>query len=139
MPVRNFATFASRLPDDAVERDDEIVTPGGCNVMTAFAARLRELGYATSEVAQHSFYGWSFDARGPEGRIWCVLQWAGSPWLLIVQDRRWFFERAFRAGTFTTMLRLCDSALRSLDHVSGIEWFTEREYGEHVRARHRAG
>ena len=130
----NFALFDSSLPDDSVEESGDITVPAGRNVMESLSQRLKEGGIETSVVSQHSFYGWSFEARIEGRRFWLLVQ-GGLPWLLIVNDRRAFFRRVIEGDApFRAALRSCDSALRALGHVSEIEWLTQAAYEAHGRA-----
>lgn len=131
---RNYATFASSLPDDAVERDGHIVVPGGRAVLESFAAQLRARAHATSKVEQHSHYGWAFDAAGPGGRSWCLLQ-CGYPWLLIVEDRRGLKRLWAGARPFAATLATCEAALQSLEHVSAVQWHTLAGFDAYARAQ----
>jgi hypothetical protein len=128
MNERKFATLQSSLPDDAVEEGDDIIVPGGRNVMESLARSLHLHGFETSRVTQHSFYGWEFEARHGQSRIRCLLQSPG-PWLLIVMDKRGVLKRVFSGGKpFSVALEVCAIALSSLEHVSAVKWFTQLEY-----------
>ena len=129
----NFALFESSLPDDSVEKGGHIVVPAGRNVMESLSRRLKESGAETSGVFPHSFYGWSFKAQFKGRKVWLMVQ-AERSWLLIVEDRRSVFRRLFEGrAPFREALSFCDAALKSLDHVSDLEWLTREAY--HARGR----
>ena len=139
MPLPNFALFESSLPDDSVEENGDITVPAGRNVMESISQRLKETGLKTSVVSQHSFYGWSFEAWIEGRKFWFLIQ-AGAPWLLIVNDRRALFRRVFEGqAPFRAALRVCDAALRGLNHTSGTEWLTQAAYEARGRAKFQSG
>ncbi|MES2697685.1 MAG: hypothetical protein V4773_29750 [Verrucomicrobiota bacterium] len=134
MKLPNYALFESSLPDDSVEVEENIEVPAGRNVMESLAQRFKESGVQTSVVSQHSFYGWSFEARISDRAFWFLLQHP-APWLLLVQDRRWLLRRWLEGqATFHGALKTCDAALRALGHVSALEWLTQSEYEARGRA-----
>ena len=92
--IQNFATFRSSLPDDSIEADGEIVVPCGRGLMDLIRTAFQRSGFDASEIDQHSHYGWSFDASGAEGHFWLMIQYP-EPWLLMIQDSRAIWKRAF--------------------------------------------
>ncbi len=132
--LHNHFTFVSSLPDDSVEEGGNGVVPAaGRNIMDSLARCLRDSGHHVSEITQHSFYGWSFETQGPEGRFWHMLQHP-DPWLLMVEDRRALHRRLFQRETpFERALANCEAALRGLEHVSEAVWFTRADYARSSR------
>jgi hypothetical protein len=135
MKLPDFVLFESSLPNDSVEEGGDITVPAGRNVMESLSQWFTGGGIKTSAVSQHSFYGWSFEARIEERKFRFLIQ-CGLPWLLIVDDRRMFFRRVLEGnGPFREALKACDAALREVDHVSGIEWLTQAAYEARGRSK----
>lgn len=82
--VKSYITFEADYPDEAVwDNNGIMIVPDGRSVVAAIASILKENGYRTSDIFQHSFYGWAVDVNGPEGNFWCMAQ-NGEPWLLLI-------------------------------------------------------
>jgi hypothetical protein len=136
MNLPTFALFESSLPDDSVEEGGDIKVPAGRNVMESLAQRLKESGVQASPVSQHSFYGWSFDARIGNRKFWFLIQ-GGLPWVLIVRDRRSMILRLTEGSApVRAALEACDAALQTLGHVSALEWLTRTAYEARGRAEY---
>ena len=107
--------------------------------MESISQRLKETGLKPSDVSQHSFYGWSFEAQIGGRKFWFLIQGC-APWLLIVIDRRSFFRRVLEGeAPFRAALRVGDTALRALSHTSGTEWLTQAAYEARGRAKFLSG
>ena len=82
---RTFVTYDADFPDDSEwDQNDNLIMPGGRNVAAWFREQCLEQGFECSEVVQHSFYGWQFEARTGKRIVQCILQ-GGHPWLMISQ------------------------------------------------------
>ena len=105
--------------------------------MECLSQRFKESGFPVSTVSQHSFYGWSFGAQIENRKFWFLIQ-GGSPWLLIVKDCRSVLRRVFDGDApFLAALKVCDSTLQALGHISGIEWLTQAAYEARGRAKYK--
>ncbi|MHA3771684.1 hypothetical protein ACXR0O_09115 [Verrucomicrobiota bacterium sgz303538] len=123
-----FATFKSSFPDDQLEEGDEIVVPGGRNIMRAIYHRLSRRGYRVFNFDQHSFYGWSFDSSGNEGAYWLLLQNA-EPWHLQVNDARMIWTRLWKGRElFAAFIDECRICLDSIPEIGSIRWMSRQEY-----------
>lgn len=87
------ASFGADFPDDIVEEDDQIVMPGGANVMQHLRSALAARGFAPSAVEQHSHYGWAFEVPIGSVPVWCMIQGGPDTWLLITEVPMRFFHR----------------------------------------------
>jgi len=131
--IRNFATFASSLPNDSEESGGDIVVPSGRNLMESMRSAYRNAGHDTTVVDQHSFYGWSFDVIGEEGRFWHMIQ-GSDPWLLIVEDSRPVWKKLLRGhGDFARFVEKAHDIISAAPGISDVRWFTEHEW--HAQAR----
>jgi len=139
MHLQKFALFKASLPDDSVEEGGDITVPAGRNLIESLSQRFKESGFPVSAISQHSFYGWSFEAEIENRKFWFLIQ-GGSPWLLIVRDRRSVLRRVFDGdAAFLAALKVCDSTLQALGHISGIEWLTQAAYKARGRAKYQQG
>ena len=60
---RGFVTFDADFPDDSEWNEKgDLLVPRGRAIAEELRAELRLRGCSCTEVNQHSFYGWSFDA-----------------------------------------------------------------------------
>jgi hypothetical protein len=128
--LRTYATFGSSLPDDQQEEADEIVAPGGRNIMERLHAGLTRQGFSTSEIERHEDYGWCFDVIAPDCRIWCLIQFC-EPWLLITNRYGGLLKRMFGGGDDSTHRRVCrlfHEILSADSSFSGLRWFTKAEF-----------
>jgi len=130
--VRGFMTFsAPGLPPRADEFAPDPFP--GREVAAALAEGLMRAGLELAErVDEHDSYGWYFVARTPDGeRVWCMLQ-ASDDWLLITQPLQSLWRRLLgRAGSHEAHRRVCealDSAARQNPRISGVRWFTRKEF-----------
>jgi hypothetical protein len=128
--IRNFATFGSNLPDDSIESEGEIVVPCGRGLMELIRSAFQLSRYEVTEIDQHSFYGWSFDATGAEGTFWLMIQYP-EPWLLMIQDSRPIWRRAFAGkADFEQFINRSHAIMQSVSEISDLRWVTEREWQE---------
>ena len=131
--IRNFATFTSSLPDDSVEAEGEIVVPCGSDLMDLIRTAFHRFGYQVTEIDQHSSYGWFFYATGAEGCHWLMIQYP-EPWLLMIQDSRAVWKRAFAGkADFERFINSSHAIVQSVSEISDLRWVTEREWQEVAR------
>jgi hypothetical protein len=96
----------------------------------AIAEALKGVGFALSDVTQHSFYGWAFEIVLPKRTAWCLLQ-GGDPWLLLVEVRKRGLTGLFGSvvrNEVDSVLWAIDVALKGDTRFSSIRWFTKQEY-----------
>ncbi len=130
--IKNYATFQSAFPDDSVEDEVAAPVPAGRALAEALASKIASAG----SPYQHSFYGWKFDFKSTSGRqAWALVQQPG-PWLLIVEAKvGWLESSSKKSLALEEVVRVVDSALRTLPDVSGVEWFTQDEFTESQRRK----
>ena len=130
--VKDYATFGADLPDDAVWNENEdLVKPGGAAIAEQLRAALANRGLATSEVHQHSHYGWAFEASRGKESVWCMVQQPGH-WLLITEVRGNALGRLLRRGPSETqevVLGILRETLAAPPFKSA-SWMTAAEYNE---------
>lgn len=131
MSTRNFATFEADFPDESQWTEDgSPLIPDGRSVAGVLAHALVNARLTVSEVSQHSFYGWAWEASFGKRKAWCLLQ-GGDPWLLIVEEHGGMLERLFRSetsGEFKEVLAVVDEAMKRDTRFSAVQWFTRKEY-----------
>jgi hypothetical protein len=107
--------------------------------MDLIRAAFRRSGYKASEIDQHSSYGWSFDATGSEGCFWLLIQYP-EPWLLVIQDSRAFWKRAFSGkGAFERFVSRSHLIVHSVPEICDLRWVTECEWQELSQRTNRNG
>jgi len=130
-PVRTFATFEADFPDDGVfDAAGNCITPAGKSVTKALAAMLRSQGARTTEVLQHSFYGWQFTVEMNQHHAWFLLQ-GTAPWLLLSQTRPSFLEKLTFKKTsdwHRSILQAANDCLARDNRFRGMRWYTKEEY-----------
>ncbi len=129
--VRTFATFNAEFPDDGVvDAAGNCITPAGKSVMAALAAMLRSQGARTTEVLQHSFYGWQFTVEMNQHHAWFLLQ-GTSPWLLLSQARPSLLEKLTFKKTSAwhgSILQAVNTCLAQDIRFREVRWYTKEEY-----------
>jgi hypothetical protein len=128
--LRSYAVFKADLPDDAQWNENEdLIRPGGLNVMVAICDDLRKNGVIATPPQQHKFYGWSFEMKMDGVAIWCMVQ-GYQGWLLITEVRRgilgWFRIRS--RLRHERAIQLITTAIQSDPHFTGLTWMTRREF-----------
>src|SRR5262245_13034023 len=95
MSIRNYLTVEAAFPDDTKWDDaGNNILPGGKCVGERVAELLETAGFRCTELVQHSFYGWGFEAMNDTLRVWCLIQDGGldpGSWLFIFEPRQSFF------------------------------------------------
>lgn len=130
--VRSFAIFHSDFPNDSAERNDQIVVPGGRNILAAICGHL-EAHVPPIRPAQHSFYGWT--AGFPIGKvnIWLLLQ-CPDPWLLIVESRAsWWTGAKSKEGALLEGINLVSTAIKLEPRLKQVQWMNKAEYEQMKR------
>jgi hypothetical protein len=131
MDRRDFVTFDAEFPDDAQwDEQGNALVPGGRAVAEAIKDKLQERAVSCSDVAQHSFYGWAFDVKSENSRVWCLLQ-TGDAWLLLLEERKSLMKRFFgssnTAGFDSLQMKIHD-ILTGDRRFSNILWYTKSDY-----------
>lgn len=133
--LRTFVTFRSTEPD-AGQWDEfgNLLVPGGKRTCQSLRDALLRRGYRCSDVAQHLFYGWSFDVAGTQGSAWCLLQ-AGDAgpesWLLTIEDARGVLPRLLGRTGPAALEDIATTVSESLGQdgrFSNTLWYTRLEY-----------
>lgn len=127
--MRTLATFEVECADDSLWDDnDNLVMPRGRILAEGLSDKLRERGFISSPVVQHSFYGWHFDLNRNHESVQLILQ-GGQPWILVAD------ETQRQSAGLTNDVSLLRSALLQINDIlqndtmfSKISWFTRREY-----------
>ena len=126
--VERFATFKADLPDDSVERDGEIVVPGGRNIVEDICDRLRESGHEPTRPQQHSFYGWSFELQVDGLRAFVLLQ-SPEDWLLIVEVHGGVLtSRGRMSAALTRTVEALETAMTANARIAARTWMTREAY-----------
>lgn len=131
MTRRTFVTFKAAFPDEAqwTETGSPLV-PDGKSICHVVADATRNAGGCTSDVSQHSFYGWAFEVVFTKRTVWCLLQ-GGDPWLLLVEHRKRGIGSFFGSASseeLDEVLHAIDGVLKQDARFSSIRWFTKQEY-----------
>jgi hypothetical protein len=131
MNTRNFVTFEADFPDESQWAEDgSPLVPDGQSVARVLVQALVNAGLTVSELSQHSFYGWAWEANLRKRKAWCLLQ-GGDPWLLIVEQRGGMLERLLRgeeSAELEEVLTVVDEAMKGDTRFSAVQWFTRQEY-----------
>ena len=125
-----YVEFEADFPDPAWEAagEDDDVTAGR-PVAEWLRSRLVASGFPCTEVESHESFAWVFDARAGNASIECLVQ-GGTPWLLIVESHRPFWDRIRRQPDrgLSDVLRAIREALASDPRVGGARWCTRAAY-----------
>jgi hypothetical protein len=91
--VRRWAEFASDLPEDQIEDENDIVQFGGKSVAEAIHEVLGRLGCERDPVTYAHEHGWEFNFRYKKRRLWCQVTLI-EDYLCVVEDTS-FFDKLF--------------------------------------------
>ena len=131
LEFRNFVTFDADFPEDSQWGKGGIaLVPGGKGIAQSLRDRLQDQGFSCTQVGQHSFYGWAFDARNRGVNARCLLQFPG-PWLLTCDRRTSFLARLVGKDRDTSMrqfLATIEGILHADKRFSNIRWHSKSDY-----------
>jgi hypothetical protein len=131
MSLRDLVTFKSEFPDDAQWDDRKnLLVPGGQSIADAIRSQLEEKGIACTEVTQHSFHGWGFQATVAGLVVWCLVQ-GGHEWFLRLEQRRSLLQTLLGPDYWARFARLQDhiQAIMMADNrFSNVLWHATRDY-----------
>lgn len=126
MTIRQIADFNADFPDDAVwDENDEPVVLGGRGVAETVAIYLAGFGCDVSAPEHTPPYGWRFEARGGEARVWIQVTDLTDNIVLATKDNRPFLERVFKRANaeHATLLMKLHQALARDVRFSNIKWW----------------
>ena len=133
--IESYAVFRADLPDDATEVGGEVVTPAGRNILEAICRAVASTGVASTQPAQHSFYGWAAEFQIRKVTVWLLLQHPG-PWLLIVEARAaWLTSRKTKSDALRQGIALVENALKADARFKELQWMTKEAYEASTRRR----
>lgn len=131
MDRRDFVTFDAEFPDDAQwDEQGNALVPGGREIAEAIKSKLQDRAVSCSDVSQHSFYGWAFDATYENSRVWCLLQ-AGDAWLVLLEEQKSLMRRLFGASNttaFDSLQAKIHDILTGDKRFSNVLWYTKSDY-----------
>jgi hypothetical protein len=134
--MKTFGIFKAEFSDDSVEDQGGIVVPAGKNVANAICERLKALGYETTGIQQHSFYGWAFEFRVGDVTICALLQQPG-PWLLILEPKgSWLLSNSSKSEAAIKATEIVEEAIRGDRCFAGLRWMTKAEFEDYKRGQH---
>ena len=124
-------TFDADFPDDAVWDDKgNLVIPPGRGITDYLSERISGQGIPCSKPAQHSFYGWAFDAVMDGVGIWCLIQGVDH-WVLLTEIRRALLDRLLRRKheqELSAFLDAINQILNKDPRFSSIARYTPQDY-----------
>lgn len=130
---RNYATFEADVPEDAEwDESENLIVPGGRNLMTAFAEQLQRKGWRCSAPEQHSFYGWTFEVATPSGTVEVLIQFP-EPWLLLLVRPQTFFQKLLGRldhRVEESLLEAVHEILATDPRISNLRWWSHEDYAE---------
>lgn len=131
MERRNFVTFDADFPDDTQWNEyGDLLIPGGRIIAKAICEKLQERGVICSEVYQHSYYGWAFDANIDNFRVWCLLQ-VGNAWLFSFEEQKPLTSRLLGLSNttgFDNFQMKVHDILTGDKRFSNVLWYTRADY-----------
>lgn len=134
--IESYAVFRAEFPDDSTESNGEVVTPAGRNIMEAICRHFSSTGaMATTQPAQHSFYGWTTEFQIGKVTIWLLLQQPG-PWLLNVEARAsWLTGGKTKGDASRQGITLVGNALSADSRIKEPRWMTKEKFESSKRGR----
>ena len=129
---RGFVTFDADFPDDSEWNDNgDLLVPGGQAITKELRKGLEHRGCSCTEIDQHSFYGWSFDATHDCVTVFFVLATVEEKWLLQVEPERSLLSRLMcrsNAADVESLQMLIHEVLHSDKRISTVLWYTREDY-----------
>jgi hypothetical protein len=128
----NVVSFSADFPDDSKwdEQGTEIV-PGGQAITQTIKAQLQQQGISSSDIEQHSTYGWAFHALVDDSKIWVLVAAAEGGWLVQLVPRHMVIRRLLgrpETAGFETIQRNLHDILAEDKRFFGIKWYTKADY-----------
>ena len=119
--------------EDVFDDQGNPQVPGGEAVLRELARMLESRGIRCSTVAQHSFYGWDFDAQAGGAEVMCLIQHGGEEtrWLLIMERRQSWFKSWFGTGDWPEaddFLGLVHDGRAADPRFADLRWDTPESY-----------
>ncbi len=104
--------------------------PGGNGIMKVFREALSFKGYSCTEIYQHSFYGWGFDATRGKLNVFCLIQ-GGEEWLLLLEQKTGILSRVLGSidpTEFSAFQDVVEDIFRGDNRFSNVLWHVKAEY-----------
>jgi len=131
MNVRTFVEFMADFDDDAEwSENDDLIKPGGYNILLNIIESLNSRGFELTEPIQHSHYGWETDITVDGATIWMLIQFV-DPWLITTEPIRGIKDRIIGKKyekQHASLLAHLDETLKSNEKFKDIRWLTEDEF-----------
>lgn len=127
-----FVTFdaPSEFEDEELNESGDATTPPGQRLASLLRDGLAALGFDVSQVAQHSFYGWSATVRKDNCKAWVLLQYA-EQWTLIFDVRRTLLQYLRVASLPKCEVHVkeaLDSVIRRNTQLTNVTWHKKSEW-----------
>ena len=141
MNRRELVTFAADFADDAQwDQKGNLLIPGGRAIAETIREKLQERGVYSSDVYQHSYYGWAFDAISENFKLWILIAAAKEGWLLQLVQQESLIARLFGSSNtagFDGLQTKVHDILTGDTRFSNVLWYTKADYesGKKERAR----
>ncbi len=111
------------FPDDQLEKDGEIVRPGGMGVAEAIAQLLSQAGLSVSEPSLDFEHGWEFFAEVDGRRFWVLVTDLDQTKLIQTRDVSPFARRLFRGqAAYANFLKEMYRMLSDDARFSSVQW-----------------
>jgi hypothetical protein len=111
------------FPDDQLEKDEEIIRPGGRGVAIAIAELLKGVGATVSEPSLDFEHGWEFVAERDGRKFWILVTDLEQTKLIQTQDLSSLFKRLFSGqAAYVVFLGLLHRELSNDVRFRSVEW-----------------
>lgn len=126
--------FMSHFPDDQEEKDNEIVSPSGKNLMDFFAVELHQRGFSTSGPFMRHESAWELTVENSLNRkrvaFYIVLSDVGY-FILTVNIHfsiRWKIWKSRAEKMHSMLLNQIDEIVSKDKRLNKVAWFDEKEF-----------
>ena len=129
--MERYIEFTSKYPDDAeLTPEGDIGQPGGSNILAAYRRWLRDKGFSSNPIDQHSHYGMCIDVTIDDGTVWEMIQFP-DPWLMILKPNSLAIPLFTASKVAARLERATALFIEFLEHDSKLGYggcFTRKEY-----------
>ena len=120
------AHFKTAEPEEwTFDENENPSVPGGQALAEKLRTSVASVAEFVSDVSQHSYYGWRFEAAFEAITVHCVLNAAGDECYLTIELGTllpsWLQPRRTRRA-FAACESVFDAQLRQLPEVSAVTW-----------------